>query len=256
MTTIKRYKILDCSISAVDTRLAFDACIERINSGEGGYVCFSNVHAVVTARKDLLLRRATNNAFIASPDGRPLSVVGKWRGVDVQQVAGPDFLPYMMEHAADGKHFFMGSTEDTLVKLKDALGSSFPQADIVGLYSPPFGPMSQAENNKIHKMIVDAGANIVWVGLGAPKQECWMADNWQQLRPALLFGVGAAFDFHAGKINRAPEFMRRSGLEWLHRLFSEPKRLWKRYLVTNSLFIFYLCVDGLSSMFKKHGSSK
>jgi N-acetylglucosaminyldiphosphoundecaprenol N-acetyl-beta-D-mannosaminyltransferase len=254
MITIKRYKILDCSISAVNTQLAFDACIEKINSGEGGYVCFSNVHAVVTAKKDLLLRQATNEAFIASPDGKPLSIVGRWRGVDVQQVAGPDFLPYMMEHAADGKHFFMGSTEETLAKLKVAFSQQYPQADIVGMYSPPFGPMSDQENNKIHKMILDAGANMVWVGLGAPKQECWMAENWQQLRPALLFGVGAAFDFHAGTISRAPEFMRKNGLEWLHRLCSEPRRLWRRYLVTNSLFIFYLCVDSLSSLFNKKGN--
>jgi len=247
---VERFNILDCSISALDMETAYMAVFDRVKSGEGGYVCFSNVHTVVTAKQDKALCDATNNACIAMPDGRPLSIVGRWKGVlNVQQVAGPDFMPFFIERAKGIKHYFYGSTPETLKKLVTNFSALYPEAVIVGTYSPPFRELTTDEIKNDLEVIKKSGADIVWVGLGAPKQEYWMAEHWQSLKPAILMGVGAAFDFHAGDKPRAPEWMKKYCLEWFHRLCSEPSRLWKRYLLTNTKFVFYLLFDTLFRKF-------
>ena len=248
--SIERFDILECSISAVNMETAYLAVFDRIQSGEGGYVCFSNVHTVVTAKKDKVLRGVTNNSFMAMPDGRPLSVVGRWMGVsNVRQVAGPDFMPYFFERAKGIKHYFYGSTPETLEKLVTNFSALYPEAIIVGTYSPPFRELTIDEINNDLKVIKKSDADIIWVGLGAPKQEYWMAEHWEQLKPAILMGVGAAFDFHAGNKPRAPKWMKKYGLEWFHRLCSEPGRLWKRYLLTNTKFVLYLLSNTLFRKF-------
>lgn len=239
-------RILDCEISIVTMESTRAIVMEAIERGRGGYVCFSNVHTVVEARSDPALRNATNQALVAAPDGKPLSVFARWRGVDgIEQVAGPDFFASLIETESGLRHFFMGSTEETLDRLIENLVNRYPAICIAGSYSPPFGPMAGEVNKKILRHIQDARPDVVWVALGAPKQEIWMSDNWQKLAPGILMGVGAAFDFHANTLKRAPEWMRKYSLEWLFRLLSEPKRLWKRYLVTNSLFVFYVLRDTL-----------
>lgn len=239
-----RFRVLDCWISCVDMPKAAEYVRNRIGTGEGGYVCFSNVHTVVTARRDHRLREITNASFLSLPDGKPLSVVGRLLGVrEVGHVAGPDFMPYFLQTAMETRHFFYGSSEETLQKLEKNLASRFPGARIVGTYSPPFRNLSADEENEIVSIVNRARPDVIWVGLGAPKQEYWMAEHWRRFKPALLMGVGAAFDFHAGQIARAPEWMKGLSLEWLFRLKQEPRRLWKRYLVTNSLFLFYLLSD-------------
>ncbi len=241
-----RFDILNCKISTVTIKTAMEAVIDRIKSGEGGYVCFSNVHTVVTSKEDLSLRESTNNSFLSMPDGKPLSVYARLKGyTGVEQVAGPDFMPYFFQNSAGVKHYFYGSTPETLNKLISNFSTLYPKAIIAGSYSPPFRELTSEEINKNIAEIKQSGADVVWVGLGAPKQECWMAEHWQELKPAILMGVGAAFDFHAGVKPRAPEWMKKSGLEWLHRLLSEPGRLWKRYLVTNTKFVFYLLAEVL-----------
>lgn len=242
--TIERFNILECSISAVDMKKAYMAVLDRVRSGDGGYVCFSNVHTVVTAKQDKGLRDATNNAFMAMPDGRPLSVVGRWKGVtNVRQVAGPDFMPFLIGRAKGIKHYFYGSTSETLKKLVENFLVLYPEAIIVGTNSPPFRELTMDEIQNDLAVIKKSEADIIWVGLGAPKQECWMAEHFEKLKPAVLMGVGAAFDFHAGNKARAPEWMKKYGLEWFHRLCSEPSRLWKRYLITNTKFVLYLLSD-------------
>ena len=212
---------------------------EQSAGGEGGYVCFSNVHSVVTSRHDELLRTITNESFMSMPDGKPIATVSHWIGVNgVSQVAGPDFMPEFMKKTPGARHYLYGATPETLSALSGALVNAIPDLNIVGTFSPPFRQLTEQEEVVIIRDIKKTNPDYIWVGLGAPKQEYWMAQHWHDLRPAILFGVGAAFDFHAGVKRRAPEWMRSAGLEWLHRLASEPGRLWKRYLVTNSIFLY------------------
>lgn len=223
----------------VTCQSAIEAVKKAVAEKTGGYVCFSNVHTVVEAESNSQLKIATNAALLACPDGKPLSIYAKLAGEkDVEQVSGPDFLPYIIEKEPELSHFFMGSTEDTLKELVEKLKEKYPRLIIAGSYSPPFAPMDGEVNKEIIAKIKAAKADLVWVGLGAPKQEVWMCDNWAELSPSVLMGVGAAFDFHSGKTKRAPKWMRAISLEWLHRLASEPRRLWKRYLITNSKFIY------------------
>lgn len=241
MGTDNRIQILDCQISRTDMPGAVRAVVERVSQKAGGYVCFSNVHTVVTSRKDIRLRDITNQSFMSMPDGKPLSIVAKMRGAkDISQVAGPDFMLEMMDKHRTLRHYFYGSTEETLKLLTEKLTARFPDVNVVGTFSPPFRSLEPQEANRITNAINQSKPDIIWVGLGAPKQEYWMADHWRELKPAILMGVGAAFDFHAGQLVRAPQWVRRAGLEWLHRLLSEPRRLWRRYFATNSLFIYYL----------------
>jgi len=238
------FKVLDCNISRMNMDRAVCAVSDRIGTGQGGYVCFVNVHTVVTSRKDTRLREAINQAFLALPDGRPLSLVAKWRRLqDVERVTGPDFMPYFLQRSKRTRHFLLGSTEEILNRLQKRLEERFPDVGFVGTYAPPFGPFDDKENERIFEMIRKARPDIVWIGLGAPKQEYWMAGHWKSIKPAILMGVGAAFDFHAGKISRAPRWIQALSIEWLYRLLQEPKRLWKRYLVTNTRFLFYMLRD-------------
>lgn len=239
-----RFTVLDCLISRVDTLSATQLLLDLIAKKQGGYVCFSNVHTVIMARQDLHLREITNNSILSMPDGKPLSLLAKWRGIaDVDRVAGPDYMPYFIQTAKGIRHYFFGSTPEVLEELVISIRRQYPDAVIAGSYPPPFGNISVSEMEKILRIINQAKPDVIWVGLGAPKQEYWMAEHWRKLKPAILMGVGAAFDVHAGKIPRAPGWMRKMSIEWLYRLYQEPRRLWKRYLVTNTLFCYYLLLD-------------
>lgn len=245
-----RFRVLNCYISRTNLQHATQAVLDRIATGEGGYVCFSNVHTVVTALSDRRLCEITNSSVLSMPDGRPLSLIANYRGLtDVGQVAGPDFLPYFLANAKDVRHFFYGSTPETLKRLIENLRRHFPHAIIVGSYSPPFRELVDDEIHGILTLIQRARPDVIWVGLGAPKQEYWMANHWAALKPAILMGVGAAFDFHAGRVARVPNWMKRLSLEWIFRLYQEPRRLWRRYLVTNSLFLYYLVKYALVDLF-------
>jgi exopolysaccharide biosynthesis WecB/TagA/CpsF family protein len=222
-------------------RLAIEAVRARVGTGEGGYVCFSNVHSVVMAKRDPRLRDITNTSFLSMPDGKPLAILGRVKGVTgIERVAGPDFLPRFIHEYPGLRHFFYGSTQQTLDRLLANLQRDHAGIIIAGSHSPPYRELTDAEVNETINLINGAKPDVVWVGLGAPKQEYWMAAHWQKLRPAVVLGVGAAFDFHAGSLVRAPGWMQRYGLEWFYRLTREPSRLWKRYLIGNSLFLWYL----------------
>lgn len=251
---IRRVRLLDCWISALDIEQALTEVSALVRRGHGGYACFANVHTVVSAHTDPRLRDATNQAALVLADGKPLSVVARWRGVrEMGQVAGPDILPRLVGTAPWLRHYFYGSTPAVLGDLCQRLHERFPGVQIVGSYSPPFRPLEPAERADIVQQINAIRPDIIWVGLGAPRQEYWMADHWQALKPAILLGVGAAFDIHAGHVPRAPEWMKRLSLEWVYRLLQEPRRLWKRYLVTNSLFLYCLTKDSFNNMLLKRG---
>lgn len=201
-------------------------------------VAICNAHVVVSAVHDATYRNVLNTSDLATPDGAPVAWMLRRQGFERQRrISGPDLMWVLCWHAARENLpvYFYGSTESTLGLLEARLRTAFPELSMT-LESPPFRPLTAGEDAMAVDRINASGAGIVFVGLGCPKQEQWMAEHRGRIN-AVMIGVGAAFDFHAGTVRRAPAWMRENGLEWLHRLASEPGRLWKRYLVTNTLFI-------------------
>jgi N-acetylglucosaminyldiphosphoundecaprenol N-acetyl-beta-D-mannosaminyltransferase len=226
--------------------LTWDDAIQRIMrwaaARESRYVCICNVHSVVTTTRDIEFKLAVNNADMSTPDGAPIAWALRRLGYPAQErINGPDLMWRYLRIAErqQQKMFFYGSTEATLGKLRAVLGKQFPKLQIAGTYSPPFRPLSLEEDEGVVDMINQSGANVVFVGLGCPKQEKWMAEHRGRIS-AVMIGVGAAFDYHSGMVKRAPLWWQRNGLEWLYRLGSEPRRLFARYMVTNTLFIIGL----------------
>lgn len=175
------------------------------------------------------------------PDGMPIVWLMKRKGAPANRLYGPDVMEWMWNKGrANGiKHFLLGGSEEAIRLLKENLEKRFPGAEVAGHCCPPMGEWPEGTNESIFNAIRESGANCVWVGLGCPKQERWLYTHKAQLPPALYFGVGAAFNFHAGLVQQAPAWVRAHGLEWLYRLCKEPRRLFKRYLVHNSKFIWY-----------------
>ena len=209
-------------------------------------VCIVNVHSLITACRDRQLHAVFCNAGLNTMDGQPL----RWYANLVHRaglrdrVCGPDLMLHCLERGQEKgwKHFLLGSTEKVLSELVERLGKKYPNAQVVGAVSPPFRPLNPQEDRDLLEQINSSGADFLWVGLGAPKQEKWIADHQGRLNVPISIGVGAAFDFHAGAVARAPEWMQRRGLEWFHRLLSDP-RLWRRYLSTNPPFFLMLMRD-------------
>ncbi len=186
------------------------------------------------------LKRIHNDAGLVTPDGMPLVWLGRLRRQPIDRVYGPDLLLATCERTATKgvRHYFLGGAPGVPELLAEKLRQRFPALVVAGTCSPPFRPLSEEEDRELCARIDDAHADIVWVGFGAPKQERWMAAHRDRLAAPVLIGVGAAFDFHAGLKSQAPRFLQRSGLEWLYRLATEPRRLWKRYLINNPWFLW------------------
>jgi len=209
-------------------------------------VCAANTHVLSHARHHRSFGAVISRFDVICPDGTPLLWVINAQLAKAQKlkdrVYGPSLMLELLK-ATEGKkdhsHFLLGGKPETLHQLE----KRFSKNEIAGTYSPPFGPWPPDENEKIKTMIAQSGAKYVWVGLGCPKQEQWIADHLEALSPAVYFGIGAAFAFHAGEVRQAPRWIQRFGLEWLYRLCAEPRRLWKRYALHNSLFLYYLAKD-------------
>jgi len=219
-----------------------------IQSNQPHYITYSNVRVVVTARKDKELMEAINQADISSPDGKPLEIVARLKGLkDFRRCAGPDMMLAILEESEKRGYtnYFYGSTRDTLDKLKDNLLKRYPKLKILKMYSPPFRPLTTEEEKVIIDEFNTLSPDLIWIALGAPKQEKWMFQVRKRLTRGTMLGVGAAFDFHAHTLKRAPRWMQQWGLEWFFRLISEPRRLFKQYLVTNTLFFWYLLKYGV-----------
>lgn len=241
---VLRADVLGSRINLCGPAAALEVVEHSIDAGEGGYVCFANAHTVMEGHRDEGFRAITNGSLLSLADGKPVYWVTRWRSRGrAGHAPGPDFFVHALKHRPQRRHFLYGSTPENLAQLTSSIRRDFPGAVICGAFSPPFRPLTDADRREHVRLIRESGAEYVWVGLGAPKQERWMAQMAAQLRPAVLLGVGAAFDFHSGRVRRAPPVMRRLGLEWLHRLGQEPRRLWRRYLVTNSLFLWHLATD-------------
>ncbi len=231
--------VLRVHVEAISWRDAIDRLLIWGRGRESRYVAICNVHVVVSASRDSAYGKVINGCDLAVPDGAPVAWMLRQQGFANQpRISGPDLMYALCERCAMESLpvYFYGSKEVTLARLAKRLQSAFPRLAIAGMESPPFRPLSSEEDAAAVDRINASGAGIVFVGLGCPKQEQWMAQHRGQI-DAVMIGVGAAFDFHAGTIRRAPRWMQNAGLEWLHRLCSEPRRLWRRYLVTNTLFL-------------------
>jgi N-acetylglucosaminyldiphosphoundecaprenol N-acetyl-beta-D-mannosaminyltransferase len=204
------------------------------------YICVTSVHGIVSAFLNRSLRPVFNAADIATPDGMPVVWALRSLGARSQQrVYGPDLMLALCEQAGKLGHrvFLYGGREETLPVLCERLKARIPGLQIVGAYSPPFRPLTPDEDAQIVQRILDSGADLLFVGLSTPKQDRWMLEHRLKLPGLVMAGVGAAFDFHAGRVSQAPPWMQRTGLEWLFRLKEEPTRLWKRYLLVTPLFL-------------------
>jgi N-acetylglucosaminyldiphosphoundecaprenol N-acetyl-beta-D-mannosaminyltransferase len=233
--------------------LSWEGALSRIagwgRAHESRYVCFSNVHSAVTAAFDPGFYQVIADSDMCTPDGAPVTWMLRQLGAREQRrLNGPDLMwrYFAAEAPLGGKVYFYGGTPEALRLLRQRVEREFPGLEVVGTHSPPFRPASPAEDAADITRINASGAHVVFVGLGCPKQETWMAEHRGQIK-AVMIGVGAAFDFHAGLQARAPVWMQHHGLEWAYRLVQEPRRLWRRYLFTNIPFMFMGGAQWLSS---------
>ena len=238
--SIARANILGVGVSAVDLSTATALILEAVRFGRKGYVAVTGVHGVSEAQSDLEFRAILNCAFLNTPDGMPMSWVGRLCGFkDMDRVYGPDLMLSLCAVTTDGslRHFFYGGAPGVADELAGALAARFPGIFVCGTYTPPFRPLKIEEEVELIRRLEQTQPHIFWVGLSTPKQERFMAAYLDKLPTTVMIGVGAAFDIHSGRVRQAPFWIQRSGLEWLFRLAQEPKRLWKRYLVNNPLFV-------------------
>jgi N-acetylglucosaminyldiphosphoundecaprenol N-acetyl-beta-D-mannosaminyltransferase len=238
--------VLGVGISAVDMVQSIAACDELIARNEKGYVCVTGVHGVMEAQVDPNLRTILKNSFLTVPDGMPMVWVGRLQGHDhMRRVYGPDFMIDFCQHSVlrGFRHFLYGGNDGVAEQLASNLRRRLPGVQIVGTYTPPFRPLNPGEEQDLIAMVAECKPDVIWVGLSTPKQERFMAQYLDRLDTKLMVGVGAAFDVHTGRINDAPDWMKASGLQWLHRLLQEPRRLWKRYLVNNPIFVMRIMMQ-------------
>ncbi len=231
-------RVLGAQIDAMSWNQALIRLMHWAKRRESRYVTICNAHVVVSSSQDASYATVINEADMATPDGAPVAWMLRRQGFGEQaRISGPDVMWALCERCAnEGLPIYCyGSTPATLSSLQERLREAFPALQVT-VESPPFRPLNPHEDEAAVERMNASKAGVVFVGLGCPKQERWMAEHRGRVQ-AVMIGVGAAFDFHAGTVARAPLWMQRSGLEWLHRLASEPRRLWRRYLVTNTLFI-------------------
>lgn len=233
-------RILGTDINVIDMESTVAYLKSNLESLRGKYICVSNVHTTVMAFRNEEYRNVQNLAAMALPDGKPLSMVSKNRGFqEAKRVPGPDLMPRIFELSKETgyRHFFYGSKEETLEKMKDNLLKKYPYLQIAGMYAPPFRDLTEEEDQKIIRQINTARPDFIWVALGAPKQEKWMHAHMDKVSGVML-GVGAAFDFTAGTVKRAPKWVQELCLEWFYRILQDPKRLIPRYISTNISFLW------------------
>jgi N-acetylglucosaminyldiphosphoundecaprenol N-acetyl-beta-D-mannosaminyltransferase len=241
--------VLGVEVDSISWPRAIGRILSWGDAYESRIVCLCNVHSLVTARNDPAHKNALRRADMVAPDGAPVAWMLRRLGAGKQErISGPDLMWRCCAEAARRRLsiYLYGSSPPVLLSLEQKLRAAFPNLNIAGAYSPPFRPLSAEEDALIVRRINDSGANLVWVGLGCPKQESWMQANCGRIH-AVMIGVGAAFDFHSGRVKRAPGWMQRAGLEWLHRLSQDPLRLARRYLIGNAVFVVSAAIDLLKT---------
>jgi N-acetylglucosaminyldiphosphoundecaprenol N-acetyl-beta-D-mannosaminyltransferase len=228
----RRVNILGVGLSEIDYATALTQITAAIAERRRGYVTVTGVHGVMECQADPALLTIHNKSLLSTPDGMPMSWMGWMAGSRVMdRVYGPDLMLQTLEAgvAHGWRHFLYGGRDGVAEVLRDSLVARFPGLQIVGTFTPPFRPLTPDEDVALAAQVTEARPDCLWVGLSTPKQERFMAAYLPRLETTLMFGVGAAFDFHAGLVSQAPAPLQRLGLEWLYRLCMEPKRLWRRY---------------------------
>lgn len=253
----ERVNILGVNVSAINMQDALDVIDGWVKNHDHQYVTITGVHGVMESQRDPAIRDMHNRAGLVTPDGMPLVWISHRRGFhSVDRVYGPDLMLEICRVSAETgyRHFFYGGGDGVADLLVARLRERFPHLEVAGTYTPPFRPLTEAEDADIVRRINESRADIVWVGLSTPKQEKWMSSHLGRIDAAVMIGVGAAFDFHAGLKQQAPRWMQRRGLEWLFRLVSEPRRLGRRYLINNPSFIILVLLQELG--LRRYNSSK
>ena len=238
--------ILGVNIAAINMEWLVEYLDKNLLDIKGDYICVSKVHTTVTSYEDASYCAVQNGGLMAIPDGGPLSTVGRRRGCkNMARTTGPSLMGEIFKISAKKgyRHYFYGSKQETLELLEKKLKENYPGIKIAGMYSPPFRPLTEEEDKAVIERINEANPDFVWIGLGAPKQEKWMAAHQGKI-DGLMLGVGAGFDYYAENIKRAPMWMQKHNLEWVYRLVQDPKRLFKRYWSTNTKFIWNAMIRG------------
>jgi len=229
----------------------YRACVsnifEKICQHTGSlYVTVNNAHTLVEAVRHPRLHKIIEESYLSISDGRPLSIIGDLKGIkNIKRIFGPTLMEKTLEWGQDVnlRHFFFGNSRDTLEKMEKNIRERYPRAIICGMRPPPYRPFTKDENEAYIAEIRDARPDIIWVSLGAPKQEYWIYEHYRELDHGIFIGIGAGFSYLSGKIKHAPDWMKNFALEWLYRLIQEPFRLFRRYMVSNTLFIYYLLAE-------------
>jgi len=250
MEAPKRINVLGVGLSEINYELALSQIGAAIEEGRKGYVTVTGVHGVSESQEDERLREVHNASFLTTPDGMPMVWMGKLAGSSVMdRVYGPDLMLLVLRAGVERgwRHFFFGGGEGVADELREKLEARIPGVKVVGTFTPPFRPLDDGEEAALAARVAEVRPDCFWVGLSTPKQERFMAAHLGKLEATLMFGVGAAFDFHAGRVPQAPPLLQKAGLEWAYRLAKEPKRLWRRYLKNNPLFLgrVFLQLTGL-----------
>jgi len=241
-----RVNVLGVGIHAVNLESAVALIESAILSHRRGYVCVTNVHAVMEAQTSDYYKDVLNNSFLTVPDGRPGVWIGRIQGhSQIDQVGGPDLILKVCEMSSCNGYtqFFYGGQPGVAEQLRDEMCRRYPGLKVVGTYNPPFRPLHEEEEKELGVRFASLKPDVTWIGLGAPKQELFMAQYLGRLDTTIMIGVGGAFDMHTGRTKDAPQWVKRVGFAWFHRLAQEPRRLWKRYLRTNSRFILAITLQ-------------
>lgn len=240
---IPQANVLGVRISAVNMAESLQVAEAAMQGGGGSYICVTGVHGVMEAQRDPALKAAINQATLTLPDGMPTVWVGRAQGHSgMERVVGPEFMERIcaLSVRKGYTHFLYGGNTGVAEELATAMRRRWPGIQVVGTYTPPFRPLTRAEEEDLTRRVAEARPDVFWVGLSTPKQERFMAAYHERLACKLMVGVGAAFDYHTGRIKDSPAWVQQIGMQWFHRLLQEPRRLWRRYLTNNPKFLLYI----------------
>ncbi len=236
-----RVNVLGVGISVLSLDSAVQVLAQALDCGQRGYVTITGVHGVMESQADPALRDIHNRSLLSTPDGMPMVWLGRLAGHrQMGRVYGPELMERIFAWSEESgrTHYLFGGADGVATELKTRLAGRFPKARVVGTFTPPFRPLNAQELADLQRELECLKPDFFWVGLSTPKQERFMAAHLDLLDVQVMVGVGAAFDFHAGRVKQAPRWVQRSGFEWLYRLAQEPRRLWRRYLRNNPVFLW------------------